>query len=276
MGRWSAPNVQAILVNGRPIFLGLDEIQGYNPLQLARYAEFMSALNGEPQDYHVAYLLPSGTASPLLDLLDVRYVLVDATLPPGRADVAALTAGRREVFRTEGVVVYERRSRLPHAWIVHDVRAVERGAALPRLAAGGVDPRRTALVEGVPPLVAVPTDPTAEWAEVTAYEPDALTIATRATAPGLLVVSEVYESGWRAYVDGGPAALLPTDHVLRGVPIPEGEHTVDLRYEPPALRLGLAVSGLATLLMVVAFVAAAISRRRLPEPFIADTGDEQR
>ncbi|HET8763381.1 MAG TPA: hypothetical protein VFM12_08180, partial [Gemmatimonadales bacterium] len=51
MARRYDPHVQAILANGRPIFLGLDDIQGYNPLQLSRYVEFMAALNGAPQDY---------------------------------------------------------------------------------------------------------------------------------------------------------------------------------------------------------------------------------
>jgi hypothetical protein len=261
MDRRFQPNIQAILVNARPVFLGLYEIQGYDPIQLARYVEFMAALNGQGQGYHTNFLLPTGVRSPLLDLLNVRYVLVDATLPQDRADVVALTDGRREVFRTPLVVVYERVARPPHAWIVHDVRAVARGEALPLLTGGTVDPRRTALVEGSPPESRAPPEPAAESAEVTRYKPDALTITTKAAAPGLLVVSEVYETGWRAYVDGEPVDVLPTDHVLRGVPIPAGEHVVELRYEPLALRLGLPITGITALAMLVA-LAAAWRRRR--------------
>jgi Bacterial membrane protein YfhO len=248
--------IQAILVNGRPMILGLDEIQGYNPLQLARYVEFMNAVNGTRQNYHVAYVLPSGVRSPLLDLLDVRYVLVDATLPQDRDDVVALTQGRQEVFRTNSVIVYERQPAPAHAWIVHDVRSVARDEALPLLTGGTVDPYRTALVEGTPPAVAPADGSAVETARVTRYEPDALTVAATATAPGLLVASEVYDPGWRAYVDGKRVGLLPTDHVLRGVPIPAGAHTVEMRYEPPSLRLGLPVSAIATLAMLVAFAAA--------------------
>ena len=86
-----------------------------------------------------------------------------------------------------------------------------------------------------------------------------MTIATQTAAPGLLVVSEIYESGWRAYVDGEEVEILPTDHALRGIPIPSGEHTVEMRYDPLSLRLGLWISAIATAVMVVIFVIAAWS-----------------
>jgi hypothetical protein len=191
MERRFDPVISALLVNGRPIYLGLYDIQGYNPLHLARYDEFMAALNDAPQDYHTAFLLPSGLRSPLLDLLDVRYVVQDAELPPSRDDVQTLRAGTRAVFSTPRVIVHERNSAPPPAWIVHDVRAVTRGEALPLLVSGAVDPYRTALVEGVPPVTAAPADSAAESVRVIAYEPDRVSLATHAAAPGLLVAIEI-------------------------------------------------------------------------------------
>ena len=262
MARRFEPPVQAILVNGRPIVLGLATIQGYDPLQLARYAEFLTALNGAPQDYHLAYLAHTGVRSPLLDLLNVRYVLVDATIPPGRDDIVGLATGRREVFRTPLVVVYERVPPPPHAWIVHDVRAVEYGEALSLLTAGDVDPYQTALVEGPLPDVTPPPAGAVEAARVTHHEPDAIRIVATAASPGLLVLSEIYEKGWRAYVDGERVALLPTHHALRGVPVPAGEHTVEMRYEPLGLRLGLPISALTAAAMVVIWSVAGMARLR--------------
>ena len=101
------PNVQAILANGRPMFLGLYDIQGYNPIQLARYVDLIDAINGATQDYHTAYLFEGGAQSRLLSLLDVRYLVFDVSLSSDRPDVSALTANRREVFRTDRVLVYE-------------------------------------------------------------------------------------------------------------------------------------------------------------------------
>jgi hypothetical protein len=272
LSRRFEPAVQALLVNGRPMVLGLYEVQGYNPTQLARYAEFVAAINGWRQNYHFAYLLPGGTGSPLLNLLNLRYVLLDASLPPDREDVTRLTAGKAEVYRTDLVAVYEAERSPPHAWIVHDVRRVVRGEAPPLLASGTVDPYRTALVEGAVPEVAPPAFEDGESARITRYEPEAITIAVTATAPGLLVVSEVYAAGWLASVDGAPAPILPTHHALRGIPLPAGEHTVELRYELPALRLGLLVSGVAWVALVVAGLGWGL-RRGMARQSGRTTGD---
>jgi hypothetical protein len=256
MERRFEPSISALLVNGRPIYLGLYDIQGYNPLHISRYDEFVTALNDAPQDYHTAFLLPSGLRSPLLDLLDVRYIVQDGVLSPSRQDIQTLRTETRVVFSTPWVIVHERDSMPTHAWIVHDVRHVTRGEALPLLTSGAVHPYQTALVEGAPPVTAAPDDSVAESARVIAYEPDRVSIATQAAAPGLLVVSEIYQSGWRAYVDGDEVEILPTDHALRGIPIPEGEHTVEMHYDPLSLRLGLWISGIAAATMVVTFVVA--------------------
>lgn len=266
MGRRLNANIHAILVNGRAMFLGLYDTQGYNPVELGRYAELMTAINGKQQDYHLAYLLPSGIESPLLDLLNLRYILADATLPAGRDDMTTLGRAYSEVFRAENVIVYERRPAPRHAWIVHDVRPVARGEALPLLTDGTIDLATTALVEGTPPEVGpaplVTTEAGGESALVTRYEPEWLTVRTNSAAPGLLVLSEIYASGWRATVDGERAEILPTNHALRGVPLPAGEHTVELRYEPAELRVGLIVSLLAYLGLAGMIVWSLWGRRR--------------
>jgi hypothetical protein len=253
-----APHAGALLVNGRPFFLGLEEIQGYNPSQLRRYAEFVTTMNGKLMNYHHLYLLASGTRSPLLRLLNVRYVVLDAGLPPDREDVVALTTGWTEVYRTDLAVVYEDPAALPRAWIVHDVRQVAHGKTLPLLAGGQIDPRQTALVESEPPPALAPPNPTAESTTVVRWEPDALTIAVEATAPGLLVLSEIYASGWRATVDGQRTPILPTDHILRGIPIPAGSHVVELRFEPPAFRVGMVISVVSVVAMCATLAAVGI------------------
>jgi len=52
----------------------LEDVQGYNPLQLRRYAEYIAAINGGPDDYH--WSLVYNLQSKLLDLLNVRYVML--------------------------------------------------------------------------------------------------------------------------------------------------------------------------------------------------------
>jgi hypothetical protein len=80
-----------------------------------------------------------------------------------------------------------------------------------------------------------------------------------ASAPGLLVIAEGYDPGWRARVDGKPARLVPADHILTGVEVPQGAKRVELTYAPAAFRVGLffTLAGLALLTGLLA------SRRRV-------------
>lgn len=253
MGRRLEPAIQAILVNGRAIFLELDDIQGYNPLQLSRYVDFIAALNGAEQDYHTAFLMPSGIESPLLDLLAVRYILVDASLPQFRPDVQAIRFNGREVFRTPEVIVYERVSDPPFAWIVHDVREVAPDESLLLLSSGAVDPYQTALVETLPPALNLEPGAASETADIVRADPDSLLLQTRSDAPGFLVLSQVFASGWNAYIDGEATPVVPTFHALQGIALPAGEHTVEFVYDPLSLRVGLIVSDLAYAAMLVSF-----------------------
>ena len=51
------------------------------------------------------------------------------------------------------------------------------------------------------------------------------------------------------------------DHVLRAVPVPAGEHMVELRHESSPLRIGLAIS-LISYLALIALAVAGTQRRR--------------
>lgn len=76
---------------------------------------------------------------------------------------------------------------------------------------------------------------------------DELSVTVRADAPGYVVVADAMQHGWVATVNGEPAQLLHADHAMVAVAVDAGTHTVKLRYSPPGLRAGLAVSGIAGL-----------------------------
>jgi hypothetical protein len=261
MERRAEPQIRAILVNGRSIFLDLYDAQGYNPTQLDRYVQYVTAMNGKQIDYHLAELRVGGIGSPLLDMLNVRYLLVDARLPLDRPDVAALTGGEQPVFANRNVRVYENPHAFPHAWLIHDIRHVTQEQAFALLRDRAVDFRRVALVEGDAPAVTLPNPGMPESATVTRYEPERIEIAVTAAADGVLVVSDTYSRGWQATVDGKSAEIYPTNLALRGIPVSQGTHSVVLSYRPPWLYPGLVISLLSHILLIAALAWWLLSRR---------------
>ncbi len=57
-------------------------------------------------------------------------------------------------------------------------------------------------------------------------------------------------------MDGQAAPVLRANGKHRAVPVPAGRHEVVLRYEPPGLGLGVALTALALLASAVAWIVA--------------------
>jgi hypothetical protein len=83
-----------------------------------------------------------------------------------------------------------------------------------------------------------------------------LIVRTESDSAGWLLVRDTFYPGWTAIVDDQAAPVFQAEAVFRAVPVPAGEHTVELRYRPASFFLG-AVMSLAGL---VAFVY--VARRR--------------
>jgi hypothetical protein len=250
------PNIKALLASNLATPQGLQSIQGYNAVHLATYDEYIEALNGKIQGYHNADVYAGGLDSPLLDLLNVRYFVVPAVTQQDQHPLRELKDAHQKVYGDDRVEVLENQDALPRAWIVHSAREALQKVALRSLSSGAVDPRQTALLESRPPDLAEPDDPTADRVSVTSYDAERIELKSKTGASGLLMLSEVYYPAWKAYVDGRPVSLYSADYVLRAVPVPAGEHTVELRYESWSLNTGIAIS----LVFYGALVALVIAR----------------
>jgi membrane protein YfhO len=262
----------ALLASNLGTSLGLQSIQGYNAVHIARYDEYTTALNGRSQGYHNTDVVPQGLNSPLLDLLNVRYVVVPTVAESDQSALRQLKETHPTVYSDDRVEVLENHDALPRAWIVHSAKRAPRTETLKLLRSGAVDPRQTALLEQTPPELARPEDASADRAAVTTYEADRIRLETATGASGLLVLSEAYYPAWKAYVDGRPVPLYTADHVLRAVPVPAGEHTVELRYESWSLRVGISVSLIAYLVLIVLAVAEARRRWKKAQQTLASNG----
>jgi hypothetical protein len=258
--RFADPHTAALLVNNHALPLGLQDVQGYDASHLRRYDEFLAALNGQTQDYHDASIFSKGMSSPLLDLLNTRYVVI-----PARVDAPGTPALDRfptTVYVDDQVRILENPAAFPRAWIVHAAQdAPDGNGSVHRIAEGSIDARRIALLEETPPPLELPTNPELDQAGVLTYEADRINIRTSTGAAGLLVLSEIYYPAWKAYLDGQPVSLFVADGALRAVPVPVGEHMVELRFESETLRVGMLISGAATVLLAILGLVCLVGRR---------------
>ncbi len=99
---------------------------------------------------------------------------------------------------------------------------------------------------------------------LTAYEPNLLTYKSRNANPGFAVFSEAfYADGWQAYLDGKPVPHVRVNYLLRGMPLPGGEHVIEFKFEPEVITTGSTISLLSSLAMLIlAGGAFYLSRRK--------------
>ncbi len=254
----ASPVMQALLVGSRATSIGIDDIQGYNPIQIQRYVDLIRQINGVTLNYHDAWILPSGLDSPLLSLLSVDYIVVPSTIPltDTRPDLSHLRQTHKTVFNNQTVRVLANPNALPRAWIAHNVQQMPKDRILDALVSGSVDPRQTAIIETTAPKFASTPPQGEDQVQFTTYDANHLAMDVNAASDGMLVLSEIYVPGWNAYVDGKKTDVYATDYALRGVALTAGNHHVELRYEPAPLKLGIIISAIAGIAMVIVFALA--------------------
>jgi uncharacterized membrane protein YfhO len=98
-------------------------------------------------------------------------------------------------------------------------------------------------------------------AEIVAYAPERVEIDVQAERPGLLVLSDTYFPGWRAWVDDVETEILRANGLFRAVALSAGVHRVRFEYRPASLRFGAALSAASLGLLCAVPLAARLRRR---------------
>lgn len=70
---------------------------------------------------------------------------------------------------------------------------------------------------------------------------------------GLLMISIPTQEGWGVYIDNELVDIHKLNYALIGIEVPEGEHTIKLKYKAPKFELGILSSIIGTFSLVIIF-----------------------
>ncbi len=188
--------------------------------------------------------------SPIVDVLNVRYIITRTEDVPRLAAIPKF----RHIASLPGSELFENTSVFPRFFLVHQAQvAGSLAEARDLILRNQIDLRQAAIVDKTMELAA--SDGSGDRVETLRYEPNALEVSTNTSRGGLLVLSETYYPGWKAWVDDQAAPIHPTDIALRGVIVPAGTHRVRMEFRPLILPISLGISfATAILLAISAFV----------------------
>ncbi len=237
---------------------GIDTVQGSQSMYPRYYQRLMNEVeSGFQKEYAVIFgnsIELSDYRSPVFDMLNVRYIIYpsDTIRDPGV----------KKVYQGE-VVVYERGSALPRAWLVRNIEIAPDEEVKKRITSVSFSPRSLAFLNESPSYSpdCAPV-PGTEKTEITTYSPDEILIEAQCPEKSLLVVADVYHSGWKATVDGQPARICRVNFALRGIALGRGVHTVLLRFNPESCQIGLVVTALFSIVFAIQTCVYFFSRRR--------------
>jgi len=252
--------------NGRSVLFGLNEVQGYSPVQLFPYWSLVRRVDRRaPIFYNAAHLQRLDPA--VLELFGVGWIIEPTGLRPRPDGDRVATEGRYSLYRLS--------SPTPRASLVFRWRRVPPATGLDAVLSHGFDARREAIVapahQATPP---VPPAATPKHARASAtyqqLSPDHVRVRVSVSAAALLVVRNAYDRNWSATVDGAPAPVFVADYLMQGVPVPSGTHVVELRYRDRPAEVGLVTSAAAWLILIVLILvmtkAGRSSQRRKRDP----------
>jgi len=160
---------------------------------------------------------------------------------------------KRIPLPTSRLSIFENSQAMPPAILASRVTVSPKSRALELIKKNRLNPRHEAVVEGQVPYLPRLALQQGEGARVKRHNAMEVHIETSTLVKRLLVLSDAYFPGWKAFVDGEEKPALPTNYAFRGVVVPSGKHDVIMSYQPVSFRIGLwvTISTLGALVIVV-------------------------
>jgi O-antigen/teichoic acid export membrane protein len=236
------------------MFYGLHDIRGYDSIIPKQYADFMGLIEeqGELIYNRIAPLYQYDSLdSPLLDLLNVKYVISTQYIP---------NPGYTLVYEDE-VRIYRNDDYLPRAFVVDQAEVIEDDESL-LLALKELDPQERVLLSERPPQEYLGSPPISQDENATQvrfreYDINDVIVEADLRDPGWLVLTDSYFPGWKAFLqlDSGleeELQIYRADYNFRAVRLPAGHDVVRFRYSPMSLKIGVYASFMAAVVMLAA------------------------
>ncbi|MCB0278646.1 MAG: YfhO family protein, partial [Calditrichaeota bacterium] len=212
-------------------------IGGYHPAKLRIYQDLID-YGAVPKNSYVL-------ARNIWDMLNAKYVVTTFNLPDQQFP------NLQPVHQSNQKIIYLNKQAAGRAWFVGNlVQSKSLDQTFDLLKSTDFDIHQSAIVESNENMsIQEPQNDTVITKTLSLHE---LSFSVKNDAKSLLVISEVYyPEGWKAFIDGQETEIYQTNHVLRSVVVPTGEHTVELKFNPPNLARAIQISLWSTIITVI-------------------------
>ena len=221
------------------LLYGVHDIWGNDVLRLKRVDDLYRALTSTR----------SISATNLMDLYGVKYVI---SVTPIEEDprfeliysrLEGLPGRREDLLKENTVKLYRHHNCLPRAWLVKDFRVLDSNMILATMITKEFHPDREVLLEEDPKWgkESFPSAFPNKLGFISASN-NQLRLLVQANENSLLVLSDTYFPGWKAFIDGRETKIYRANYTFRAIPLNAGTHRVEFVYDPLSFKLGAVVT----------------------------------
>lgn len=226
------------------VVYGLSDFRGYDFPEPAEYGDYFYGLIDGSSRLNLTHDVLNWTPGAIQALANASvryYVHREAVVYPGMS-----------LVHDGDLKIYEFDKALPRAYCpVRVSRVGSRAEALDAMKRRGFDGSQTALVvageaDGLP--TGSPPD---ARVRIQSYRPESVVLQAHASAPAVVVLTDLAAAGWRATVNGTPARIYNANAMFRAVAVPAGESSIRFEYRPQGYAVGKMISSGALALLVL-------------------------
>lgn len=206
----------------------------YDPLHIRRYAELIAYANSGEYPPKLLRsdieLVHDAVNNRILDLLSVRYLIYKKSEVP-------IKNTSNVVWEDEHWYIEKRNTALPRAYLVYNFEVIKDDRVLlQRLLDPTLNFRDRVILEQRPKAEYSP-GATGE-AKIEKYEEQRVEIKAVTDKSSVLMFTDTYYPGWKAYIDNTETPIYRANYTFRAVEVPGGTHTVRFAYEPVSVAVG--------------------------------------
>lgn len=172
----------------------------------------------------------------LLSLLGVKYLIFKKSELKENSKYLNET-----VWENKTWIIVRNHEALPRAFFVNQFEiASKKEILLERLFDSAFNPKSKVILEK--DILQREEKASSGSATIVDYQENIVLIGTESNANQILVLSDNYYPGWKAFVDNDEVAIYRANYTFRAIVVPSGRHEVRFSYQPSSLRIGLLLS----------------------------------
>jgi hypothetical protein len=244
--------------------------------------------------YRLFTSTPSISATNLIEIYGVKYVISTVPIMKDRrfeliySRLEGLQGRKKDLLKENTIKLYRNRNVFPRAWLVKNFNVLDAHAMLSRMLTKEFHPDQAVLLEEEPiqlrnaecgmrngetPLLVDAQNPQSlpvrqagatrnpksfkrlpSEVEFVSEKNNELYLRVRTGEIAMLVLSDTYYPGWKAFVNGREEKIYRADYSFRAISLNPGEYRVRFIYNPVSFKIGALISLFALVGIIVYFV----------------------